>query len=191
MVVKTKSLGGDGGVWGVGGVCVCVCVCGKGGLTVALGPDNEEMLPRVVEPGPHRPVERRAVPLHAVDPMVAVDAEAAPVVVGGIAVGGELEQDLARGSGGRGAHDEGEDALGGALPAVREGAAAVLDRQRDLVEAAAPALRHGEAVGRGPAAAVGGCRLGDGMQRAAELALAEDLLALHADPLHLRARPTS
>ena len=100
-------------------------------------------------------MERHLVTLQLAAAVVAVEAGPAPVVVGVVGVGRQLQQDLAVPA--RPAGTDGEIHRAGGLPLapMGEGAAAVGGGQGHLVIAAAPIGADGKGVGNGPIAALG------------------------------------
>ena len=150
----------------------------------ALRPLDEVALPAVEQPG-QRPVEGDAMPLQAAAAVIAVEAVAAPVVVGVVGIGRQLQED-ARVGRASGTDDEEAPALGGAPSPAHELAALVPGAQRELVVAAAPEGRHLQRVGNRPAAAIGGGVFRHRMGRSGQLVLPPHHFAPGTDPRHFQ-----
>ena len=114
--------------------------------------------------------------------VVGVEAEAAPVVVGVVGVGRELNERLRIRAGGRGPYDEEAGRLDVAPAPLHVLAAAILGLERHLVVAALPILRHWHGEQGGPAAAVRGGILGDRGFASGDVGLGEDDFTLGSEP---------
>ena len=111
---------------------------------VVLGPGHEHLFPLTEKAG-GRAVEGDAVSLVFAEAIVGVEAEAAPVIVGVVGVGGEFEQD---GSGLERVWRFPEDEVARAFRLTRA--------EGDVVVAGIPIGGNGNLEGDGPSAAVGG-----------------------------------
>ena len=118
---------------------------------VLLGPGDEGLFP-FPEQAPGWAVKRDAAALDLVAAVVSVEAEPAPVVVSVVGVGGELQEN---GCGIFGVERFAQDEVAGA--------GRLRSAEGDLVVAAFPISRDGDGDGGGPAAAVGGGIIGDGV----------------------------